>query len=58
MLPGYYIHLFTFLSVRYEEIMSDPGYLDNVLLNGAGKASEIADATLNNVYQAMGFLRR
>ncbi|VAH63510.1 unnamed protein product [Triticum turgidum subsp. durum] len=46
------------IQVRYEEIMSDPGYLDNVLLNGAGKASEIADATLNNVYQAMGFLRR
>ena len=38
--------------------MSDPGYLDSVLLDGAGKASEIADATLNNVYQAMGFLRR
>ncbi|KAM3332193.1 hypothetical protein ACQJBY_027793 [Aegilops geniculata] len=46
------------IQVRYEEIMSDPGYLDSVLLDGAGKASEIADATLNNVYQAMGFLRR
>ncbi|VAH79175.1 unnamed protein product [Triticum turgidum subsp. durum] len=46
------------IQVRYEEIMSDPGYLDSVLLDGAGKASEIADSTLNNVYQAMGFLRR
>uniref|UniRef100_A0ACD5VTB1 Uncharacterized protein n=1 Tax=Avena sativa TaxID=4498 RepID=A0ACD5VTB1_AVESA len=46
------------IQVRYEEIMADPGYLDSVLLDGAGKASEIADATLNNVYQAMGFLRR
>ncbi|KAL5221366.1 hypothetical protein ABZP36_026079 [Zizania latifolia] len=46
------------IQVRYEEIMSDPGYLDNVLLEGAGKATEIADITLNNVYQAMGFLRR
>ncbi|KQK09682.1 tryptophan--tRNA ligase, chloroplastic/mitochondrial [Brachypodium distachyon] len=46
------------IQVRYEEIMSDPGYLDNVLLDGAGKSSEIADTTLNNVYQAMGFLRR
>ncbi|XP_039849016.1 tryptophan--tRNA ligase, chloroplastic/mitochondrial-like isoform X4 [Panicum virgatum] len=46
------------IQARYEEIVSDPGYLDNVLLEGAGKASEIADITLNNVYQAMGFLRR
>ncbi|CAO1945000.1 unnamed protein product [Urochloa humidicola] len=46
------------IQARYEEIMSDPGYLDNVLLEGAGRASEIADITLNNVYQAMGFLRR
>ncbi|KAL6845588.1 hypothetical protein ACP4OV_025083 [Aristida adscensionis] len=46
------------IQARYEEIMSDPGYLDNVLLEGAGKAAEIADTTLNNVYQAMGFLRR
>jgi tryptophanyl-tRNA synthetase len=38
--------------------MSDPGYLDGVLLEGSGKAAEIADITLNNVYQAMGFLRR
>uniref|UniRef100_A0ACD5W3Z1 Uncharacterized protein n=1 Tax=Avena sativa TaxID=4498 RepID=A0ACD5W3Z1_AVESA len=43
---------------RYEEIMADPAYLDSVLVDGAGKASEIADTTLNNVYQAMGFLRR
>jgi len=46
------------IQARYEEIVSDPGYLDNVLLEGAEKASEIADITLNNVYQAMGFLRR
>uniref|UniRef100_A0A0D9V5H9 tryptophan--tRNA ligase n=1 Tax=Leersia perrieri TaxID=77586 RepID=A0A0D9V5H9_9ORYZ len=46
------------IQVRYEEIMADPDYLDDVLLKGAGKASEIADVTLNNVYQAMGFLRR
>lgn len=46
------------IQVRYAEIMSDPGYLDNVLAEGAGKATTIADATLNNIYQAMGFLRR
>ncbi|KAM7259106.1 hypothetical protein ACFE04_014847 [Oxalis oulophora] len=46
------------IQVRHKEILSDPGYLDSVLREGATKASEIADATLNNVYQAMGFLRR
>ncbi|KAK3438365.1 hypothetical protein EUGRSUZ_C02982 [Eucalyptus grandis] len=46
------------IQVRYEEIMSDSAYLDGVLAEGAARATEIADATLNNVYQAMGFLRR
>ncbi|KAL2517739.1 Nucleotidylyl transferase superfamily protein [Abeliophyllum distichum] len=46
------------IQVRYEEIMSDPAYVDNVLAEGASKASAIADITLNDVYQAMGFLRR
>ncbi|KAJ4751455.1 Tryptophan--tRNA ligase [Rhynchospora pubera] len=46
------------IQVRYQEITSDPGYLDSVLSEGARKASEIADTTLNNVYQAMGFLKR
>lgn len=44
--------------VRYEEIISDTGYLDGVLAEGAEKAANIADATLKNVYQAMGFLQR
>ncbi|XVE97602.1 hypothetical protein REPUB_Repub03eG0033500 [Reevesia pubescens] len=46
------------IQVRYEEIISDSAYLDGVLAEGAMKAAAIADATLNNVYQAMGFLRR
>ncbi|XWS26361.1 hypothetical protein CRYUN_Cryun26dG0025900 [Craigia yunnanensis] len=46
------------IQVRHEEIISDPSYLDGVLAEGAMKAAAIADATLNNVYQAMGFLRR
>lgn len=46
------------LQFRYEEIISDSAYLDRVLAEGATKAAEIADATLGNVYQAMGFLRR
>ncbi|KAK9052784.1 hypothetical protein SSX86_029414 [Deinandra increscens subsp. villosa] len=46
------------IQTRYEEIMSDTGYLDQVLAEGASKASDIADVTLSNVYQAMGFLKR
>ncbi|KAK6927342.1 Aminoacyl-tRNA synthetase, class Ic, partial [Dillenia turbinata] len=46
------------IQVRYEEIMYESAYLDKVLAEGAEKAADIADATLNNVYQAMGFLRR
>lgn len=46
------------IQFRYEEIISDSAYLDRVLAEGATKAAEIADATLGNVYQAMGFLRR
>ncbi|EEF45869.1 tryptophan--tRNA ligase, chloroplastic/mitochondrial [Ricinus communis] len=46
------------IQVQYEEIISDSAYLDRVLEEGAANAAEIADATLNNVYQAMGFLRR
>ncbi|CAN1161794.1 Tryptophan--tRNA ligase, chloroplastic/mitochondrial [Linum perenne] len=46
------------IQARYGEIVSDPTYLDRVLDDGAMKASDIADGTLNNLYQAMGFLRR
>ncbi|KAK7352909.1 hypothetical protein VNO80_18340 [Phaseolus coccineus] len=46
------------IQVRYKEIMSDSGYLDEVLAHGARNAAEIADTTLHNVYQAMGFLKR
>ncbi|KAH9616318.1 hypothetical protein KSS87_008445 [Heliosperma pusillum] len=46
------------IQMRYKEIMSDPAYLDEILANGAARATEIADATVNNVYQAMGFLRQ
>ncbi|WOL14627.1 tryptophan--tRNA ligase, chloroplastic/mitochondrial [Canna indica] len=46
------------IQVRYSEITSDPAYLEQILSEGARKAAEIADTTLNNIYQAMGFLRR
>ncbi|PWA39578.1 nucleotidylyl transferase superfamily protein [Artemisia annua] len=34
------------IQTRYEEIISDTGYLDQVLAEGASKASDIADKTL------------
>lgn len=49
---------FSLFQARYNEITSDATYLDKVLSEGARKAANIADATLNNVYQAMGFLPR
>ena len=41
---------------RYQEIMSDRSYLDSVLRDGAAKADEVAQNTLNKVKQALGFL--
>ncbi|XP_074578404.1 tryptophan--tRNA ligase, chloroplastic/mitochondrial [Curcuma longa] len=46
------------IQVRYSEITTDPTYLDQILSEGAKKAADIANITLNNVYQAMGFLKR
>ncbi|XP_057960031.1 tryptophan--tRNA ligase, chloroplastic/mitochondrial isoform X2 [Malania oleifera] len=46
------------IQVRYKEIMASPDYLEGVLAEGAARAADIADATLSNVYEAMGFLRR
>nr|XP_029121083.1 tryptophan--tRNA ligase, chloroplastic/mitochondrial isoform X2 [Elaeis guineensis] len=46
------------IQVRYEEITSDPAYLDQILSEGARKAADIAETTVNNVYQAMGFFQR
>lgn len=49
---------FLLLQVRYEEIISDSAYLDGILAEGAKTAAGMADNTLNNAYQAMGFLRK
>ncbi|CAH9121288.1 unnamed protein product [Cuscuta epithymum] len=46
------------IQVRYEEIMSDSDCLDKVLAEGAMNAANVANVTLQNVYQAMGFMRR
>ncbi|KAK9805159.1 hypothetical protein WJX72_002664 [[Myrmecia] bisecta] len=43
---------------RYNEVMQDPAYLDQVLAEGADKANEAASWTLGNCRQAMGFTPR
>jgi tryptophanyl-tRNA synthetase len=42
---------------RTQELMSDQTELDRLLADGAGKANEIAEATLAKVYDAIGFLQ-
>lgn len=41
--------------VRYREIMADPSYLNGVLLDGQNAADELAEKTLQQVKDAMGF---
>ena len=41
---------------RYAEIIADPSYVDAILAEGAIKANEIANKTLKDVYDAMGFM--
>ena len=43
---------------RYEEIMSEEGYLDSVLEQGAVRANEVAEKTCADVRDAMGFVHR
>lgn len=42
------------LQERYQKIMSEPGYLDTVLAEGAAKAHPLAQKTLIKVQQAVG----
>ncbi len=44
------------LQSRYNELVDDPAYLDAILKDGAEKASEVADQTVRDVKDAMGFL--
>jgi tryptophanyl-tRNA synthetase len=45
------------LRSRTEEWLADPAALDAVLADGAARAREVADRTLRDVYEAVGFLR-
>lgn len=49
---------FTPIKQRTEELLADPAELDRLLLGAADRANEVAQATLNRVYDAMGILRR
>ena len=43
------------IQIKYKEIRADQGYLDEVLKNGAVKARERAQKTLDDVYKKVGF---
>jgi tryptophanyl-tRNA synthetase len=42
---------------RYQELQTDPGYVDEVLAAGASKARQVASRTLATVYKRVGFLQ-
>ena len=46
------------MQARTKELLSDSAELDRLLALGAGKASEIAEQTLADVYQKLGFIPR
>jgi len=43
---------------KYNDIISEQGYLDDVLEKGAVKANEVAEKTVADVRDAMGFVHR
>jgi tryptophanyl-tRNA synthetase len=42
---------------KYRELTSDEGYIDALLADGARRAAEVADRTLETVRENMGFLK-
>ncbi len=49
---------FTPIRERATALLDDPAELDRLLAGNAARASEIAETTLDNVYDRIGFLRR
>jgi len=43
------------MQTKYQELLNDRAYLKDVLNKGAQRASEVANPTLSNVKEAMGF---
>ena len=52
------VEAFAPIRTRTLELLNDPAELDRLLAVNADRASEIADATLARVYDALGFLPR
>ncbi|MGB1285736.1 MAG: tryptophan--tRNA ligase [Aggregatilineales bacterium] len=50
--------LLTPLQVRYNEIIGESGYLDDILEEGANRAGKVAEKTLKDVKEKVGFLVR
>ena len=44
------------LQKRFSELMNEPRYLDSVLAHGADKARKMANQTLQQVKEKVGFL--
>jgi tryptophanyl-tRNA synthetase len=50
------VELLTPVQARYRELLADKGQLTSLLRTGAAKARDVASATLQRVYDAIGFL--
>ena len=46
------------IQARYADIIGEEGYLDSVLARGADAANEVAEKTVADVRDAMGFMER
>ncbi|MEG1706081.1 MAG: tryptophan--tRNA ligase, partial [Clostridia bacterium] len=46
------------IQVKQKQYLSDKGYLDKVLQEGAQKANAIAERTLSKVYRKVGFIEK
>ncbi len=45
------------IRIRAQELLADPAELDRLLAQGAAKANDIAERTLSDVYDKLGFVR-
>jgi tryptophanyl-tRNA synthetase len=48
--------MFAPVRARFDELIADPGYLDQVLREGATTARAVAAATMTNVRDRIGLL--
>jgi tryptophanyl-tRNA synthetase len=46
------------VAAEMRRLLADPGHIDTVLADGAGRARAIADKTMNAVKDVLGFVRR